>query len=252
MEYSANECRAMFRTFEMTDKMTSLRYENPLTYLPRRPVQEYAKSRIIYDVQHPAAGLYLLILGCVKIGTTANDSGQTVVRIVRREGLFGESSLIGPVNRSESAVALDNVTLMSWSRNEIEQQVEREPRLGIALWQYLVRQCLDLQDRIESMAVHKTPERVMLALLQLAADSGAPMPDGYLRVASLTHHTIAEFVGTSREIVTSQMNRLRRLGLVRYSRGHIDIYAQAMRENLRQQGISVPHGAKGAAQEGGG
>jgi CRP/FNR family cyclic AMP-dependent transcriptional regulator len=228
--------------------MTWSRYENPLTYLPRKPVQEYAKNRFIYDVQHPATDLYLVILGRVKVGTTANDGGQEVVRIVRNEGLFGESSLIGPVNHTESAIALDNVALMSWSRTEIEQQVEREPRLGIALAQYLARQCLDLQDRIESMAFRKTPERVMLALLQLAADLGTTMPDGSLHVASLTHHTIAEFVGTSREIVTSQMNRLRRMGLVRYSRKHIDVYAQALRENLRQQGINVPHGAKGAGQ----
>jgi len=156
--------------------------------------------------------------------------------------------LISPSGRNETAVALDNATLMSWSRHEIEQQVEREPRLGIALSQYLVRECLELQDRIESMAVHKTPERVMLALLQLATDLGSPMPDGAMRVASLTHHTIAEFVGTSREIVTFQMNRLRRAGLVRYSRKHIDIHAQAMRENLRQQGISMPHGAEAASQ----
>jgi CRP/FNR family transcriptional regulator, cyclic AMP receptor protein len=225
-----------------------LQYEDPLTYLPRKAVQEYAKNRIIFDVQNPATSLYLVILGRVKIGTTANDGGQTVGRIVRMEGLFGESSLIGPLNRSESAMALDTVTLMSWSRNEIEQQVEREPRLGIALAQYLVRQCIELQDRIESMAVHKTPERVMLALLQLAADLGSPQPDGSLRVASLTHHTISEFVGTSREIVTFQMNRLRRLGLVRYSRKHIDVYAQALRENLRQQGTSIPHGAESIAQ----
>jgi CRP-like cAMP-binding protein len=232
--------------------MTSLRYEDPVTNLRRKPVQEYAKNCIIYDVQHPATDLYLVILGRVKIVTTANDGGQTVGRIVRSEGLFGESSLIGPVNRIESAIALDNVAVMSWSRNEIEQQVEREPRLGIALAQYLVRQCLELQDRIESMAVHRTPQRVMLGLLQLATDLGAPMPDGFLRVASLTHHTIAEFVGTSREIVTVQMNRLRRMGLVRYSRTHIDVHAQALRENLRQQGINVPHGAKGAAQTVGG
>jgi CRP/FNR family transcriptional regulator, cyclic AMP receptor protein len=223
-------------------------YEDPLTYLPRKAVQEFAKNRAIYDDHNPATSLYLVILGRVKIGTTANDGGQTVGRIVRREGLFGESSLIGPVNRSESAIALDSVTLMSWTRSEIEQQVEREPRLGIALWQSLVRQCLDLQDRIESMAVHKTPERVMLALLQLSADLGTPTPDGSLRVASLTHHTISEFVGTSREIVTFQMNRLRRMGLVRYSRKHIDIYAQALRETLRQQGVSTPQVAKGAVQ----
>jgi CRP-like cAMP-binding protein len=225
-----------------------LPYEDPLTYLPRKAVQEFAKNRVIYDAQNPAKDLYVVILGRVKIATTADDGGQTIGRIVRTEGLFGESSLIVPSSRNETAVALDNATLMSWSRNEIEQQVEREPRLGIALSQYLVRECLELQDRIESMAVHKTPERVMLALLQLATDLGSPMPDGSLRVASLTHHTIAEFVGTSREIVTFQMNRLRRSGLVRYSRKHIDIHAQAMRENLRQQGMSIPRGAEAAAQ----
>jgi CRP/FNR family cyclic AMP-dependent transcriptional regulator len=224
----------------MTDNMTSVSCGNPLTYLPQKSIQEYPKSRMIYDVEHPATGLYQVILGRVKVGTTSNDGGQAVARIVRNPGLFGESSLIGLLNRTESAMALDTVTLMSWSRNQIEQQVEREPRLGIALARYLVRQCLDSQDRIESMAIRKTPVRVMLALLQLASDLGAPMPDGSLHVASLTHHTIAEFVGTSREIVTFQMNRLRRMGLLRYSRKHIDVYAQALRENLRQEGISLP------------
>jgi CRP/FNR family transcriptional regulator len=198
---------------------------------------------VIYDAENPSADLYVVILGRVKISNTADDGCQTVGRIVRAEGLFGESCLIGPLDRNESATALDNVTLMSWSRADIELQVEREPRLGIALSQYLVRQCLELQDRIESMAVHKTPERVMLALLQLASDLGTPAPDGSTRVAALTHHTIAEFVGTSREIVTFQMNRLRRMGLIRYSRKFIDIYTLAMRDNLKQQGMSIPRGS---------
>jgi CRP-like cAMP-binding protein len=129
---------------------------------------------------------------------------------------------------------------MSWTRAEIELQIEREPRLGIALAQYLVRQCIEMQDRIESMAMYKTPERVMLALVQLANSLGAPTADGSVRIASLTHHTIAEFVGTSREIITFQMNRLRRVGMLRYSRKHIDIYIQAMVEALRNQGINVP------------
>jgi CRP/FNR family transcriptional regulator len=232
----------------MRSSNSGLSYEDPLTYLPRKPVQEYAKGRIIYDAQHPPTDLYVVILGRVKISNTAEDGCQTVGRIVRAEGLFGESCLVGPTHRSETAMALDNATLMCWSRADIELQVEREPRLGIALSQYLVRQCLELQDRIESMAVHKTPERVMLALLQLASDLGVPAPDGALRIASLTHHTIAEFVGTSREIVTFQMNRLRRLGLIRYSRKFIDVYAAAARENLRQQGMSIPRGAEELAQ----
>jgi CRP/FNR family transcriptional regulator len=215
-------------------------HQDPLTYLPRKPVQEFAKGSTIYDVQRPNDRLYVVILGRIKISTTADDGCQTVNRIVSADGLFGESCLVGVGSRPESAVTLDSATLMAWSRAEVEQQINREPRLGVALVQYLVRQCICLQDRIESMAMHKTPERVMLALVELAAELGWPSDDGATRVASLAHHTIAEYVGTSREIVTFQMNRLRRMGLIRYSRKHMDIYMAAMQASLRQQGVTVP------------
>jgi|SRR5579871_4939491 len=217
--------------------------EDPLTYLPRKPLQEFGKNRVIYNTQQPLERLYLVVLGRVKVTTTADEGYDTIARIVCPEGLFGEAVLVGG-RTNESASALDTVSLMSWTRNEIEQHIEREPRLGIALSQYLVRQCIALQDRIESMAVHKTPERVMVALAQLAQLLGSPLPDGSTRLASLTHHTIAEYVGTSREIVTFQMNRLKRMGMIRYSRRFIDVYTGAVEEVLRQQGIRVPREEK--------
>lgn len=226
----------------------ALGHEDPLTYLPRKPVQEFGKGRVIYGPEQPTDSLYVVILGRVKIAVTGDDGCQTISRIICSEGLFGESALVQPGRRTESAIALDNATLMAWTAAEIEQQIDREPHLGVALAQYLVEQCLELQDRIESMAVYKTPERVMLALVQLAGALGTPTPDGATRVASLTHQTIAEFVGTSREIVTFQMNRLRRLGLLRYSRRFIDIYPEAVREALHQQGVSVPLLSGHAAQ----
>jgi CRP-like cAMP-binding protein len=214
-------------------------WEDPLTYLSRKPVQEFAKGRIIYSPDRPVDRLFLLVLGRVKVNTTADDGYETIGRLVSPEGLFGEAVLIGG-RPSESAVALDAATVMYWTREEIEQQIEREPRLGLALSQYLVRQCIGLHERIESMAVHKTPERVMVALLQLADQMGEPQPDGATRLASLTHHTIAEYIGTSREIVTFQMNRLRRKGMIRYTRRYIDVVTPALIQALREQGLHVP------------
>ena len=99
---------------------SSLAYEDPLTYLPRKAVQEVAKGRAIYDGQHPGEHLHLVVLGRVKISHLTPEGGQTVARIVRAEGLFGESSLIGHASPpAETATALDDVTLMSWTRNEI-------------------------------------------------------------------------------------------------------------------------------------
>jgi CRP/FNR family transcriptional regulator, cyclic AMP receptor protein len=208
--------------------------EDPLTYLPRKSAQEVAKGTVIYGQNSTDDRLYVVIVGRVRVNHAAADGSQTIGRIVRADGLFGESALSGRPLRSESAVAMDDVTLMSWTRAEVEQHIEREPKLGLALCQSLVRQGLELQDRIESMAVYKTPERVMHALLQLAGELGTPMPDGTVRIASLTHHTVAEYVGTSREIVTFQMNRLRRLGLIRYSRQFIDVHPKALREALAE------------------
>jgi CRP-like cAMP-binding protein len=225
-----------------------LSVEDALTYLPHKPLQEFAKGRVIYDSHHLNTRLYVVIRGLVKTNTTSGDGCQTIGRILPAEGLFGESCLIGAAGRAESAAALDNAALMSWSAAEVQGQIEREPRLGVALSQYLVRQCLEMQDRIESMAVYKTAERVMLALLQLAADLGAPMPDGSARVASLTHHTLAEFVGTSREIVTFQLNRLRREGLIRYSRQFLDVYPAAISDTLRGKGVRVPRPLADAAR----
>jgi CRP/FNR family cyclic AMP-dependent transcriptional regulator len=215
--------------------------DDPLTYLPRKTVQEFAKRRVIYDPHQPSDSLYVVILGRVKITNIAEDGRQTIVRIASAEGLFGESALVGPLHRCEAATALENVTLMSWTTAEIERQIDREPRLGLALSQYLVRQCIELQDRIESMAVYKTPERVMVSLIQLAHCLGTPMPDGAIRIGSLTHHTVAEYVGTSREIVTFQLNRLRRLGMIRYTRKYMDIYTHAIADSLRELGVELPH-----------
>ena len=213
-------------------------WEDPLTYLSRKPTQDFAKGRIIYGPEHPADRLFLLVRGRVKVNTTRDDGYETIGRLISPEGLFGEAVLVGG-RPTESAVTLEPATVMSWSRDEIEHQTEREPRLGLALAQYLVRQCINLQERIESMAVHKTPERVMVALIQLADQMGTLQPDGATRLPSFTHRTVAEYIGTSREIVTYQMNRLRRLGLIRYTRRYIDVMAPGMVEALRQQGIQL-------------
>jgi CRP/FNR family cyclic AMP-dependent transcriptional regulator len=229
-------------------KETETAAQDPLLYLPRNPTLNVVKSGVIYNAESPAHHLYVVLLGRVKIITSCHEGFESVASFVRTEGIFGESCLVPVPSCTESAEAMDNVTLMAWTRDEIERQIERDPRLGLALSRYVVYKCLELQDRIETMAVYKTPERVMLAMLQLANELGTVMPDGAMRVNSLTHFLIAEYVGTSREIVTVQMNRLRRLGVLKYSRKHLDIYPQAIQEDLRRNGIAIPYTARGAYQ----
>src|SRR3954447_6329052 len=118
--------------------------DDGLRYLPVRPLQEFRKKRIVYDAEHPADRLYLVIQGRVKIVNTLDDGSQVVARFVSRDGLFGEGFLIGGVRPTERAIAFDNIAVMSWCAADVDLQMEREPRLGIALLQYFTQTSFEL------------------------------------------------------------------------------------------------------------
>lgn len=206
--------------------------EDALMYLPRKGVSDFSRGDVIFDENNPSKALHLVVQGRVKVTIPVEDGGQTVVDIFNTDDFFGESSLLGDHPVPERAVALDNVTLMSWTRAEIEEQIEKQPRLGIALMQMLVKRGLDYEERLQSFALDKTPERIVRALLRFAEHLGTPAEDGSLRIPPLTHQAISEYVGTSREIVTFQMNHLRQNGFLRYSRRGIQVYTEALREHL--------------------
>jgi CRP/FNR family transcriptional regulator len=206
--------------------------------LPRKPPQEFPRKHVIYGPSQPCTSLYMIRSGRAVITSSVDGAAPTITRIVGPNGLFGENLMIGSNGSPESAVVLDQVRVYSWGRAEVEQQIVRDPRLGIALVCYFVQRCAELNARIDALAFHRTTERVMLNLLHLAETLGTPS-NGSLRIGALTHQAIAEFVGTSREIVTSHMSEFRRAGMLEYSRKHIDVNAMMMRHQLRERGIEV-------------
>jgi CRP/FNR family transcriptional regulator len=209
--------------------------EDALMYLPRKPVTDYRKGEDIFGENQPSRGLHLIVQGRVKVSVPLDDGAQAVVDILTIDDFFGESCLLGVDQYAERAVALEPVTLMSWSRPEIEEQVERQPRLGVALLQMFVKRGLDYEERLQSFALDKTPERLVRSLLRFAGRLGARSEDGSVKIPPLTHQTISEYVGTSREIVTFRMNYLRQQGLLRYSRKGILVDMDALREHLERQ-----------------
>jgi CRP/FNR family transcriptional regulator len=214
-----------------------------LNYLPSTRIVEFPRRSVIYEPTRPASRLYLLLSGRVKIFTTSTSGVQMLLRVATAEEFFGECALL-PMEGClrESAVAMETAQVMSWTSEEVEERIAQEPRLAIALCEYFGRNNASVRDRITIISSCKTGPRVMTALVHLSRSIGAPTPQGALRITGLTHQAIAEYVGTSREIVTSEMNRLRRLGYVSYSRLHTDVYTSALTEWMRQHGIAI-HGS---------
>ena len=205
--------------------------------LPSKPIQEFPAKHVLYGPYQPCCKLYFVRCGRVAITSSLGCLSPVIRSIVGPGGLFGEASLISSADPSETSHTLDKAQLVSWSRAEVEQHISYDPRLGLLLIRYFAQRCEDLNQRLEARAFLNTPERVMVALLHLAERLGTPYELG-IRMAPLTQQMIAEYVGTSREIVASEMAKLRRLGLVQYSRKFIQIDARELRQTLRQRGLN--------------
>src|SRR5207248_3485028 len=106
--------------------------EDPLAHLPCSSIVEYKKGQMIYNQDQPSTSIYLVIDGKVKVCRLADDGRQVVVDIYQPDEFFGESAFLGPQQRTEISVALENTKVMTWTTTEIEDIATRRPRLAIA------------------------------------------------------------------------------------------------------------------------
>ena len=189
--------------------------------------------------EQPSTSIYLVIDGKVKVCRLADDGRQVVVDLYQPDEFFGESAFLGPAQRTELAMALENTKVMAWTTNEIEEIATRRPRLAIALLQLLVQRSMDFGSRIESFSVDNIARRLARALVRFSERLGHEAENGSVQMIPFTHELLSQYVGTSREIVTHYMNQFRRQGYLSYSRKGILLHRDALREWLRQ----VPSGA---------
>jgi len=208
--------------------------EDPLDHLPCSSIVEYNKDQRIYNQDQPSTSTYLVIDGKVKVCRLADDGHQVVVDIYEPYEFFGESAFLNLPHRAEQATALENTKLMTWTIAEIEDLVQRRPKLAIALMQILAQRTLDYGHRIESFCVDNIPRRLARSLIRFSERLGSAQDDGSVWMLPFTHELLSQYVGTSREIVTHYMNQFRRQGYLRYSRKGIILYRDAFKEFLRQ------------------
>ena len=68
------------------------------------------------------------------------------------------------------------------------------------------------------------------SLVRFSERLGTPEQDGSVRMAPLSHELLAEYVGTSREVVSHYMSEFRKRGYLSYSRKEILVYRNTWQE----------------------
>jgi CRP-like cAMP-binding protein len=127
-------------------------------------------------------------------------------------------ALIDDSPRSAHVIAMEDATLLVLRREDFQQRLRTSPEVAIGLLRELSRRLRRADEKIGSLVLLDVNGRVADLLLRAAAEEG-----GDLIRRKLTHHTIAQMIGSSRETVSRTMRDFVERGFIMVTRKDITI-----------------------------
>lgn len=181
----------------------------------------YRKGQVIFAVGDAPDALYLLREGWVKLRLLSREGRESIVQMFRPGDVFGEILLAVP-ERAFEAVALDRVGAAVLSRSQLLALLQSVPLFGMNFIRLLSARLAETRQELAAFGHAGAARRLARALLRLGEQEGEATPDGRVRLPRpVTHETLGNLIGTSRETVSMQMRRFARAGLLGYAGRHL-------------------------------
>lgn len=192
----------------------------------------YRQRQVIFSVGDSPDAIYLLREGRVKLRLLTSEGQESILQIFRPGDVFGEILLAVP-ERAFEAVALDPVRVAILSRSQLLGLLQSVPLFGMNFIRLLSARLAEVQQDLAAFGHAAASRRLARTLLRLAAQEGERTPDGWIRLARpVTHETLANLIGTSRETVSAQMRQFARASLLTYSGRNLLLRAERLRAFL--------------------
>jgi CRP-like cAMP-binding protein len=178
----------------------------------------YPKNSVILFEDDPGDALCVVVSGRVKVVLIGEDGREVILSTMGNGDFFGEMSLIDDEPRSAHVIAMENSRLLVLRRDDFHRCLDTTPRIALGLLLALSKRLRQADSQIGGLVLLDVTGRIARLLLQLANEGDSPVI-----TAKLTHHTIAQMIGSSRETVSRTMRALIEQDLIGVSKKTITI-----------------------------
>jgi len=178
----------------------------------------YPKGSVILFQGDPGDSLYVLRQGRAKVVLIGEDGREVILGVLEPGAHFGELALIDDQPRSAHVIAMEDSQLLILRREDFRRRVEANPSVAWALLTELSRRLRRADQKIGGLVLLDVPGRISRLLLDLSAETS----NGTIE-KPLTHQTIAQMIGASRETVSRAMKEFQEEGLIRVERRRIAV-----------------------------
>lgn len=187
--------------------------------------KSYPKGSVILFENDPGDSLFLVAGGQVKVVLIGEEGREVILSVLGPGSFFGEMALIDDEPRSAHVIAMEDASLLVLRREDFQARLRASPEVAIALLRELSQRLRRADEKIGSLVLLDVNGRVADLLLRMADEEG-----GVRITRKITHHVIAQMIGSSRETVSRTMRDFVERGLIQVSRKDITLLERPVLE----------------------
>ncbi len=197
--------------------------------------RSYPRGSVIVFEEDPGDALYVVAEGQVKVVLVAEDGREVILSVLGPGSFFGEMAILDEGPRSAHVIAMEESNLLILRRDDFHARLRAMPEVAISLLKEISRRLRRADEKIGSLVLLDVNGRLAHLLLRLADEER-----GDRITRRLTHHTIAQMIGSSRETVSRAMRGLVGRNVIEVTRTAILLRDRgALRSALRRERETV-------------
>lgn len=196
--------------------------------------QKFPKNKAIFVEGEAADLIFFIVEGRVTLCKETASGRELTLRISSNGDCIGENILFTPLTiYPTSAKTLEATTLLSLSRQKLEQALQQEPIEYIACMNWLQIQALREQARLRDLLLHGKKGALFSTLIRIANTYGEQLPNNDIRIPQkFTNTNLANLCGTSREVVNRLLKELKNDRIIIENNSYITIKDLAYLKNF--------------------
>ena len=178
-------------------------------------IHVYPQASVLFSEGQAPRGLYMICRGSAKLTIGSGDGRSLVLHIAHAGEVLGLASVISGRDHKTTAETLEPSQIRFIKRDDfLRLSGEYHDACHHAALQ-LADECDANTDQVRSIGLsHSAAEKLAHLFLTWCDESGKETQDGIRVPMLMTHHDMAQLIGTSRETVTRLLKDFRDQGII--------------------------------------
>ena len=166
------------------------------------------QGQILFTANEPANGLYVVLSGSVRAFRENIDGREQTIHVERAGGLLAEVAVFDGGPYPSSTVAEEDSEVLFLTKEDLRSFMLKHPETALIALALLAKKLRNVASLAEQLALKDVSQRLATLLLEEAQRTSPQPPDGVSFSLPLSHTQLASRLGTVREVVTRNLQKL--------------------------------------------